>query len=371
MAQLQPPPYQDKAGTQRWSEWYRQINDLLSEVSTSINAIDDVEIVGATQGDILYYNATEAEWQNTETPVFPSTIDVEGSAALNGGATGTTLAFTGTGDIEGAMTLGSTVDVEGVATFSDEIESESAADGIGIDDGNYIYALERGVSTGPTIKFNTHGTHLYYLDLRSGASTNGFEIIHTSRNGVYGDGAHFYLLNVAHNSAAENSNAGICLGGVNSFEKVATFTPQPNTGNINYFRFESNTTGLDPILSIESASDTNVGMDIVPLGTGVINVANQIMGPTTAVTAATHTVDAEADRYLLCDTTSNAIDVELPAASTAGDGYRLDVKVVDATNSVTINENGTDEIDGAASQTLSVVYENLSLLCTGSTWHII
>lgn len=91
---------------------------------------------------------------------------------------------------------------------------------------------------------------------------------------------------------------------------------------------------------------------------------------TTDVTAASHT-HAVTERYLLCDTTSNAITVNLVAAATAGDGYRLDVKVVDATNAVTIDGNGSETIDGATTKVLSTLYDGVSLVCDGSNWYIL
>jgi hypothetical protein len=106
------------------------------------------------------------------------------------------------------------------------------------------------------------------------------------------------------------------------------------------------------------------------VGQGIVTAINQVMGPTTAVTAATHT-HAITERYLLCDTTSNAITVNLLAAATAGDGYRLDVKIVNATNAVTIDGSGSETIDGSTTLVLNTLYDNASLVCDGSNWHIL
>ncbi len=95
-----------------------------------------------------------------------------------------------------------------------------------------------------------------------------------------------------------------------------------------------------------------------------------IHGSKTSVTAASYTHLA-ADRYLLCDTTSNAITVNLIAAATAGDGARLDVKIVNATNAVTIDGSGGETIDGGTTLVLTTLYDNVSLVCDGSNWHIL
>jgi hypothetical protein len=136
MANLQPPPYGAVQGNVQWNAWFEQINRLLSGVTTSLNAIDDVVLASVTNNQLLQFDTTGNVWRNetdivlpgtvdaegivtfAAAPLFQSTADVEGSLAANGGITGTTAAFTSTGDIEGAMTLGSTVDIEGVATFN-------------------------------------------------------------------------------------------------------------------------------------------------------------------------------------------------------------------------------------------------------------
>ena len=93
-------------------------------------------------------------------------------------------------------------------------------------------------------------------------------------------------------------------------------------------------------------------------------------GPTTAVPTTPYTV-LFSDRYLLVDTSSAAITVNLEAAATAEDGRRLDIKVTDATNSVTVDGATTETIDGATTAVLTVLHESISLVCDGSNWHII
>ena len=91
---------------------------------------------------------------------------------------------------------------------------------------------------------------------------------------------------------------------------------------------------------------------------------------TQTVTAAAHT-HLISDEVLLCDTTSNAITVNLAQASTLYNGYVLQVKLVDATNAVTIDGYSSETIDGATTLVLSVLYSSVSLVCDGSNWHIL
>jgi hypothetical protein len=138
---------------------------------------------------------------------------------------------------------------------------------------------------------------------------------------------------------------------------------------VNYFELQPSATTV-PMALTAAGTDTDIDIDIQPKGAGVVRSDRQVSGPTTSVTAATHT-HADGERYLLCDTSSNAITVNLVAAATAGDGYRLDIKSVDATNNVTIDGSGSETIDGATTAVLTTQYENISLVCDGSNWHIL
>ena len=114
MGQLSPPPYQDTPGSHAWNAWYKQINDLLAGVSTTINNVDDVTITGAQTNDFFVYT-DEAEWENVEVPtvveilgfdtddsVVFNTLDVETLTAED--IEGATALWTGNVDIEGTLT---------------------------------------------------------------------------------------------------------------------------------------------------------------------------------------------------------------------------------------------------------------------------
>ena len=91
-----------------------------------------------------------------------------------------------------------------------------------------------------------------------------------------------------------------------------------------------------------------------------------------AVTAASHTAAID-EMVLLCDCTSNAITVTLPAvASDQFDGKVYIIKKVDSTaNAVTIDGNSAETIDDATTQTLTSQYDSITILNDRSEWHII
>ena len=94
-----------------------------------------------------------------------------------------------------------------------------------------------------------------------------------------------------------------------------------------------------------------------------------LLAPTTAKTA-TFTA-AATDYTLLCDATSGAITANLPAAaSNAGRIYL--VKKVDASaNAVTLDGDGAETIDGAATYALTVQWQSVTVQCNGTGWFIL
>lgn len=94
--------------------------------------------------------------------------------------------------------------------------------------------------------------------------------------------------------------------------------------------------------------------------TSVIQVAR------TVVTISTNTT-AVVDRTYLVDSTSGTITVTLPAAASSS-GKELVVKRKTGSNSVVIDGNGAETIDGAATLTLAIAFEWATLTCDGSAW---
>jgi len=94
--------------------------------------------------------------------------------------------------------------------------------------------------------------------------------------------------------------------------------------------------------------------------------------PLTPTASKTTTYVTAAGEYVLCDTSSGAFTVTLPAAATAATGAQVGFKMVGTGNlALTIEGDGSETIDGALNKTLLAQYESLVLLCDGSNWHII
>lgn len=79
----------------------------------------------------------------------------------------------------------------------------------------------------------------------------------------------------------------------------------------------------------------------------------------------------DASKTLLVDATSSSITIALPAAATAGDGFILAVKKTDSSsNSVIIDTDGSETIDGVSTLAMGIQYQTVFIVCDGSNWFI-
>jgi len=97
---------------------------------------------------------------------------------------------------------------------------------------------------------------------------------------------------------------------------------------------------------------------------GGANIGNISTITSSTTLTATHYV-------VLCNATSGNITITLPAAS--NNNRRIyNIKKTDSTgNSITIDGNASETIDGTLTKSLNLQYESLTIICDGSNWHII
>ncbi len=79
-------------------------------------------------------------------------------------------------------------------------------------------------------------------------------------------------------------------------------------------------------------------------------------------------VEADLGKLVVCDTTGAGFTVTLLAAATAGDGFLIGLKNI-GTNTLTIDGDGAETIDGATTKTITNQYGALILRCDGTEWH--
>jgi hypothetical protein len=94
---------------------------------------------------------------------------------------------------------------------------------------------------------------------------------------------------------------------------------------------------------------------------------------TTLSKSADYTVaESDRDKLILVDATSAGVTITLPAAATAGNGFRVAIKKIDSSgNAVTIDGNLSETIDGNTTSTLSTQYDTENLISDGTNWHAI
>ena len=73
---------------------------------------------------------------------------------------------------------------------------------------------------------------------------------------------------------------------------------------------------------------------------------------------------------LLVDSTSAPITINLPTAANNTDCFVIK-KIDSSANSVTIDANGTETIDGSLTARIAVRYTSLTIVTDGTNWHII
>lgn len=79
-----------------------------------------------------------------------------------------------------------------------------------------------------------------------------------------------------------------------------------------------------------------------------------------------------ADAIVLIDTTGGAVTITLPAVATMT-GRMLVMKKISTpdANTVTLDGNGAEQIDGALTYVFNVPYMSISLVCDGTAWWVI
>lgn len=106
-------------------------------------------------------------------------------------------------------------------------------------------------------------------------------------------------------------------------------------------------TALD---EIDGLVDTNTAA-IAALGTGMFTLVGNLTTGTTAPN-----ISSDDGRLYLCDTSGGGITINLPAIG-ANEGHRFGFQKTHASNTVTINRNGSDTINGGTSYTLNSISE--------------
>lgn len=119
------------------------------------------------------------------------------------------------------------------------------------------------------------------------------------------------------------------------------------------------------IKTFSSLANLNGGISI----SSTTTIGNALRA-TTASRTSTSTLTSTSGWNNVCDATSGAITLTLPAASSFV-GQMFWFKKIDASaNAVTISRAGSDTIDGATTYVLSTQYKYVELISNGTAWYV-
>ena len=121
------------------------------------------------------------------------------------------------------------------------------------------------------------------------------------------------------------------------------------------------------VLQYDSGSSAWINATISTGGGSVPNLTSISSSQTTDYTISSTTGIEEI--YIIDP--GAAINVNLPAAATAGSGYKYNIKNISGTYSLTIDPNSTETIDGVSTYSLNVQYQSVTIVSDGSNWFII
>lgn len=96
-----------------------------------------------------------------------------------------------------------------------------------------------------------------------------------------------------------------------------------------------------------------------------------LASPATLAKTANYTIlTTDKNKVILVDATSGDLVITLPTVASATSGFRVSVQKIDASaNTVTVDGNGSETIDGAANYVLTERYDVVSVITNGTTWY--
>jgi len=198
---------------------------------------------------------------------------------------------------------------------------------------------------------NTNGSETGSIFLSPAPASGNNSLPGLTIDGVTGDNTKAIVKVTNHNG----SDSGLKLGGT-LVTSVAS--------ELNALDVSAQSPSDNEVLTYTAASGLHWAAAGGGGGASVPNVTSA--SPGSAYTISTSSGIEEV--YLL--TPSTAISVNLPAASSAGAGYKYNIKNL-STNTITLDPNSSETIDGSATFAISSQYSSVTIVSDGSNWFII
>jgi len=220
----------------------------------------------------------------------------------------------------------------------------------------------------------------------------------TSVNAIVGKGSidSYLQLNIQNNSAGTSASSDVVATANNGSETTNFVDMGINGGNYSggvmggsndsylynmgqNFLIATGTAAKSLVFMTGGTSQaTNERMRID--GSGNVGIGNNsptstlhVTGSTAySITTKTATYTATASDYtILCNNTSGAITINLPAAAGCSGRIYVIKKISAISNNVVIDPNASETIDGITTRTLTLQYESVMIQSNGSNWFVI
>jgi len=216
--------------------------------------------------------------------------------------------------------------------------------------------IDPGSATG-TPEDDFSGDLKFHISV-SGSLTEALSISSTSdftTDPTNGDASPNHTVNVVNHDGANN---GLALSG-----SLVTSTAD----ELNVLDVHTLAPTDGQVLTYSSGSTSIVWADVASAGGG--GSAPSVITDSSGANTTISTTSGIEEIHLISNG-SNAVTITLPAAATAGSGYKYNIKQLGTAN-VTIDANGLETIDGSLTFVITSQYSSVTLVTDGSNWFII
>ena len=133
-------------------------------------------------------------------------------------------------------------------------------------------------------------------------------------------------------------------------------------------------TALDSEFSTNLADNSTKDISAQDVRDAITNLMDSVWGVSYVVSIddgdSPYTADLDAINTIIADDSSGAITINLPAV--ASSTHRtLYVKKTSASNTTTLDGNGSEEIESSTTYVMSTQYDYVKIVCDGVGWHVI
>jgi hypothetical protein len=347
-------------------------NGTVSASVAALNDVGDVTITTPANTQVIKYNSTSGDWENGAVAY----ADVSGTPSL------ATVATTGAySDLSGTPTLGTAaaLDVGTSATNVVQLDGSARLPAV---DGSQLTNLPSGASTLGAL-----------TDVTITSVANTQVIKYNSTSGDWENGAVAYADVSGTPSLATVATTGAYsdLSGLPTLGTAAALDVGTSANNVVQLNGSAQLPAVDGSqltgISATVAALNDIGdVSAAAPNNGDVIAYNSTSGDWEATAqsggglAPSVTVSSpSADQGLIAPsgieevyiyTPTTDITVNLVAAATCGSGFKYQIKNR-STNTITIDPNGSETVDGSATFDLSTQEASVTLITDGSNWFII